>query len=119
MVGAIAISRAMPDGKEADQALDSALQTAMGADRCKIASRSPSAPAAGNQRAEPIAGGMIGRHGMVPRLVPARWLPAAGADGISMLFCSDQRHGGLQRRIERLVCSLPSGMAVRSLSHRP
>jgi len=29
MVGAIAISRAMPDGKEADQALDSALQTAM------------------------------------------------------------------------------------------
>jgi TetR/AcrR family transcriptional regulator, transcriptional repressor for nem operon len=29
MVGAIAISRAMPDGKEADQALDSALQTAI------------------------------------------------------------------------------------------
>ncbi len=29
MVGAIAISRAMPDGKEADAALDSALQTAM------------------------------------------------------------------------------------------
>jgi TetR/AcrR family transcriptional repressor of nem operon len=29
MVGAIAISRAMPDGEEADQALDSALQTAI------------------------------------------------------------------------------------------
>ena len=29
MVGAIAISRAMPDGKAADQALDSALQTAI------------------------------------------------------------------------------------------
>ena len=29
MVGAIAIARAMPDGKEADQALDSALQTAI------------------------------------------------------------------------------------------
>jgi AcrR family transcriptional regulator len=29
MVGAIAISRAMPDGAEADQALDSALQTAI------------------------------------------------------------------------------------------
>jgi TetR/AcrR family transcriptional regulator, transcriptional repressor for nem operon len=29
MVGAIAISRAMPDGKEADQALDAALQTAI------------------------------------------------------------------------------------------
>ena len=29
MVGAIAISRAMPDGKEADQAIDSALQTAI------------------------------------------------------------------------------------------
>jgi TetR/AcrR family transcriptional regulator, transcriptional repressor for nem operon len=29
MVGAIAISRAMPDGKEADQTLDSALQTAI------------------------------------------------------------------------------------------
>jgi TetR/AcrR family transcriptional regulator, transcriptional repressor for nem operon len=29
MVGAIAISRAMPDGKEADQALDSALQTSI------------------------------------------------------------------------------------------
>jgi hypothetical protein len=29
MVGAIAISRAMPDGEEADQALDSALQTAV------------------------------------------------------------------------------------------
>ena len=28
MIGAIAISRAMPDGEEADQALDSALQTA-------------------------------------------------------------------------------------------
>ena len=29
MVGAVAISRAMPDGKEADRALDSALQTAV------------------------------------------------------------------------------------------
>ena len=29
MIGAIAISRAMPDGEEADQALDSALQTAI------------------------------------------------------------------------------------------
>jgi hypothetical protein len=29
MVGAIAISRAMPDGKQADRALDSALQTAI------------------------------------------------------------------------------------------
>jgi hypothetical protein len=29
MVGAIAISRAMPDGEEADQALDSVLQTAI------------------------------------------------------------------------------------------
>ena len=28
MIGAIAISRAMPDGEEADRALDSALQTA-------------------------------------------------------------------------------------------
>jgi hypothetical protein len=28
MIGAIAISRAMPDGEAADQALDSALQTA-------------------------------------------------------------------------------------------
>jgi hypothetical protein len=29
MVGAIAISRAMPDGEEADQVLESALQTAI------------------------------------------------------------------------------------------
>jgi hypothetical protein len=29
MIGAIAISRAMPDGEEADQALASALQTAI------------------------------------------------------------------------------------------
>jgi TetR/AcrR family transcriptional repressor of nem operon len=29
MIGAIAISRAIPDGEEADQALDSALQTAI------------------------------------------------------------------------------------------
>jgi len=29
MVGAVAISRAMPDSKEADRALDSALQTAI------------------------------------------------------------------------------------------
>jgi TetR/AcrR family transcriptional repressor of nem operon len=29
MIGAIAISRAMPDGEEADQVLDSALQTSI------------------------------------------------------------------------------------------
>jgi len=29
MIGAIAIARAMPDGEEADQALESALQTAI------------------------------------------------------------------------------------------
>ena len=39
MVGAIAISRAMPDGEEADQVLDSALQTAI----ALIADRRPQA----------------------------------------------------------------------------
>jgi hypothetical protein len=39
MVGAIAISRAMPDGGETDQVLDSALQTAI----ALIADRRPQA----------------------------------------------------------------------------
>jgi TetR/AcrR family transcriptional regulator, transcriptional repressor for nem operon len=46
MVGAIAISRAMPDGEEADQALDSALQTAIALIAANPAAkeRSPASP---------------------------------------------------------------------------